>query len=90
MCCIHALMDIQEGKTLCNALNAKFGVTDAGSELYLMESLHDYKMVNNHSVFEQDHEIQCIVKELELLELLKYDLSYKFVARCMIEKLPPS
>ena len=28
-------------------------VTDAGSELYLMEQLYDYKMVENRSIVEQ-------------------------------------
>jgi hypothetical protein len=53
-------MHIQYGKTLWDAQNAKFGATDAGSELYIMESFHDYKMVNNHSVVEQVHKIQYI------------------------------
>ena len=44
-------------------------------------------MVNNRSVVEQAHEIQCIVKELELLKCVLPD---KFVAGCMIAKLPPS
>ncbi|KAK1660536.1 hypothetical protein QYE76_048695 [Lolium multiflorum] len=70
-----------------DALNAKFGATDAGSELYIMESFHDIRMVNNRSVVEQAHEIQCIAKELELL---KCALPDKFVAGCIIAKLPPS
>ena len=32
-------------KELWDALEAKFGVSDAGSELNLMEQLYDYKMV---------------------------------------------
>ena len=39
-------MHINDGKILWDALNAKFGATDAGSELYIMQSFHDYKMVN--------------------------------------------
>ncbi|KAK1661128.1 hypothetical protein QYE76_049287 [Lolium multiflorum] len=58
-----------------------------GSELYIMESFHDIRMVNNRSVVEQAHEIQCIAKELELL---KCALPDKFVAGCIIAKLPPS
>jgi hypothetical protein len=54
------------GKELWNALVGKFGVTDAGSELYLMEQLYDYKMVENRSVVEQAHEFQAVAKELEL------------------------
>ena len=34
-------MHINDGKILWDALNAKFGATDAGSELYIMESFHD-------------------------------------------------
>jgi hypothetical protein len=40
-------------------------VSDAGSELYIIEQLFDYKMVENHPVVEQAHEIQAPVKELE-------------------------
>ena len=40
------------GKELWDALDAKFGVSDVGSELYLMEQLFDYKMVANRSVVE--------------------------------------
>ena len=52
-----------------------------------MESFHDYKMVNNHSVVEQVHEVQVLVKELELLKGLLPD---KFGAGCIIAKLPSS
>ena len=44
-------------------------------------------MVDNRSVLDQAHEIQCITKELELL---KFELLDKFVAGCIIAKLPPS
>ena len=39
-------------KELWDALEAKFGVSDTGSELYLMEQLYDYKIVENHSIVE--------------------------------------
>ena len=44
-------------------------------------------MVENRSVLEHAHEIQCIAKELELL---KCELPGKFVAGCIIAKLPNS
>ena len=44
-------------KELSDTLDAKFGVADTSSELYLMEQLFDYKMVDNRSVVEQAHEI---------------------------------
>ena len=37
-------------------------VSDAGSELYIMEELFDYKMVENHHVVEQAHEIQALAR----------------------------
>ncbi|KAK1679227.1 hypothetical protein QYE76_040075 [Lolium multiflorum] len=80
-------MHIVDGKELWDALNSKFGATNAGSELYIMESFHDIRMVNNRSVVEQAHEIQCIAKELEVL---KCALPDNFVARGIIAKLPPS
>ena len=74
------------GKELWDALDAKFGVSDTGSELYLMEQLFDYKMVDNRSMVEQDHEIQTLAKELEQPP---YVLPDKFVAGGIIIKLPP-
>ena len=75
------------GKELWDALKAKFGVSDVGSELYLMEQLYDYKMVENRSVVKQAHEIQVLAKELEHFPCLLPD---KFVADGIIAKLPPS
>jgi len=45
-------------KELWDTLEAKLGVSDAGSELYLMEQLSDYKMVDNRSVIAQAHKIR--------------------------------
>jgi len=78
---------LPSGKELWDALVAKFGVTDAGTKLYLMEQLYDYKMVENRSVVEQAHEIQTLTKELELFPCPLLD---KFVASGIITKLPPS
>jgi hypothetical protein len=75
------------GKELWDALIGKFGVTDAGSELYLMEQLYNYKMVENRSVVEQAHEFEALAKELELFPC---PLPDKFVAGGIIAKLPPS
>jgi hypothetical protein len=52
-------------KELWDALDMKFGVSDAGSEMYIMEQLFYYKMVENRTVVEQAHEIQALAKELE-------------------------
>ena len=74
-------------KELWDALEAKYGVSHAGSELYVMELYHDYKMVDDRSVVEQDHEILSLTKELKNLKCV---LSDTFVAGCMIAKLLPS
>ena len=79
---VHVYIDETEAKALWVA---KCNATDAGNELYLMESFHDYRMVNNRSVVEQVHEVQCIVKDLDLL---KSSIPDKFVAGCIIAKLP--
>ena len=73
-------------KELWDALETKIGVSDADSELYLMEQLYDYKMVENRSVVEQAHEIQALAKELEYFPCLLPD---KFMAGGIIAKLPP-
>ena len=73
------------GKELWDALVGKFGVTDAGSKLYLMEQLFDYQMAENRSVVEQAHEIQALAKKLELFPCLLPD---KFVAGGILAKLP--
>ena len=84
---VDAYLHMRNAKELWDALEAKFGATDAGSELYAMEQFHDYRMVENRPVVEQAHEIQCFAKELELLKCVLPD---KFVAGCIIAKLPPS
>jgi hypothetical protein len=84
---VDAYVPLQTGKELWDALEARYGASDAGSELYVMEQFHDYRMVDDHSVVEQAHEIQALVKDLEMHGC---ELPDKFVAGCMIAKLPPS
>ena len=68
-----------------DALEAKYGVSDAGSELYVMEQFHDYRMVEDRSIVEQAHEIQTLAKELKMFGSVLPD---KFVAGYIIAKLP--
>jgi hypothetical protein len=81
-----SMMHIKDAKAMWDHLNATYGASDAGKELYIMESFNDYKMVANKSVVEQAHEIQRLAKELEL----KCVLPDEFVAGCIIAKLPSS
>jgi hypothetical protein len=82
---VYVYMHIIDAKEWWDALVAKYDPTDTGSELYTIESFNDFRMVNNCSIIEQAHEVQVPVKELKLL---KCPLPDKFVAGCIIAKLP--
>ena len=73
-------------KELWDGLEAKFGVSDASIELYLMEQLFDYKLMDNCYVI-QAHEIQALVKELKKFSCV---FPKKFMADGIITKLPPT
>jgi hypothetical protein len=75
------------GKELWDALETKYGVSNAGNELYVMEQFYDYKMVDDRSIVERAHEIQSLAKELEGFKCVLPD---KFVAGGIIAKLPPT
>ena len=70
-------MLFDNGEDMWAALEAKFGASDAGSEVYVMEQFYDYKMTDERSVVQQAHEIQSLAKELELFKCVLPD---KFVA----------
>ena len=84
---VDAYMECTSGKELWDALKGRFGVPDAGSELYIMEQFFDYKMVDDRPVVEQAHELQALAKELDSFNCALPD---KFVAGGIIAKLPPS
>ena len=60
---VDVYMSLLNSKELWGALETTFGVSDAGSELYVMEQLYDYKVIDNRSVVEQAHEIQTLAYE---------------------------
>jgi hypothetical protein len=84
---VDSYLTCTSAKELWDTLDEKFGVSDASSELYIMEQLFDYKMVENCPVVKQAHEIQALAKELEQFHCILPD---KFVASGIIAKLPPS
>ena len=47
---VDPYMTFEHGKDAWEALEAKFGVSDAGTELYVMEQYYDYKMTDERSV----------------------------------------
>ena len=52
-------------KEMWDALEAQYGVSDVGSELYIMEQFLDYRMVEDRSMVEQAGEIQTLAKDLK-------------------------
>ena len=84
---VDSYMLFDSGKDMWAALEATFGPSGAGNELYVMEQFCDYKMTDERSVVQQTHEIQSLSKELEYFKCV---LPEKFVARTIIAKLPPS
>jgi hypothetical protein len=84
---VDTYMSFDNGKDAWDALDAKFGVSDADTELYIMEQFYDYKMTNDRPIVDQAHEIQSLAKELKQF---KCTLPNKFVADGIIAKLPPS
>jgi hypothetical protein len=84
---VDTYMSFDNGKDAWDVLEAKFGVSGAGTELYIMEKFYDYKMTDDHPIVEQVHEIQSLAKELKQF---KCTLPDKFVAGGIIVKLPPS
>jgi hypothetical protein len=73
------------GKEMCYALEAKYEASNAGSELYVKEQFHDYRMLESCSVVGQAHDIQTLVKEFDNFGCV---LPEKFLAGCIIAKLP--
>ena len=69
------------------AVDRKYGESDAGRELYVNELYHDFKMANNSSVVMHAHEIQLLVGELAGFGVVLPD---KFVVGGIIAKLPLS
>jgi hypothetical protein len=54
---VHAYMHIPSGNKLWDALEEEFDVSDASSELYVMEQFYDSRMVDDRPVVEQAHEL---------------------------------
>ena len=49
---VDAYASIVNGKDSWDALEAKFGVSDASTELYIMEQFYHYRMTIEHSMVE--------------------------------------
>jgi len=88
---VDTYIRLTTSKQIWDALEAQYGVSDAGSELYILEQFRDYRMVEDRSVVEQDHEIHTLAKDLKNCSKdAPCVLPDKFVAGGTISKLPPS
>ena len=87
---MDSFIRLTTGKDMWNTLEAQYGVSDAGSELYAMEQFLDYTMVEDCSVVEQAHEIHSLAKDLKnCSKESSCVLLDKFVVGGIISKLPP-
>lgn len=84
---VDSYASIDNGKDIWSTLETKFGVLDAGTEMYIKEQFYEYMMTHECSVVEQAHEIQSFARDLENFNCM---LPEKFVAGGIITKLPPS
>jgi hypothetical protein len=88
---VDSYIRLPTGKALWDALEAQYRVSDAGSELYMMEQFLEYRMVEDRSVVDQAHEIHTLAKDLKnCSKESPCVLPNKFVAGGIISKLPPS
>lgn len=79
------------GKQVWDTLDAQYGVFSVGSELYIMERLPDYRIVEDHPMVEQAHEIHMLSEDLRCCtKENSFVLPDKFVAEGIISKLAPS
>ena len=88
---VDSYIRFSTGKDMWDALEAQYGVSDAGSELYIMEQFLDYRMVEDRSMVEHVYEIHTLAKDLKnCSKETPCVLPDKFVAGGIISKLPPS
>ena len=88
---VNTYIRLTTGKQMWDAREAQYGVSDAGNELYIMEQFLDYRMVEEHSMVEQAHEIHTLAKDLKnCSKEAPCVLPHKFVAGGIISMLPPS
>jgi hypothetical protein len=86
---VDTYLQRKTGKDIWEALEAQYGVSDVGDELYVMEQFLDYVMVEDRSVVEQAHEVQALAKELEnYSKVAPCVLPNKFVVGAIIAKMP--
>jgi hypothetical protein len=79
---VGAYIWLSTRKELCSAFEVKYGVSHANSELYVMEQIHDYRMVDDHSI-EQAQEVKHRQESLNFFVVCRR-IS---LARCIIAKL---
>ena len=71
-------------KKLWNALEEKYGLDDAGIELFISSSLNKFMMVDSKPINEQIHEFQDYIRHLQTK---KNQFSNDYKVSCLIDKL---
>jgi hypothetical protein len=88
---VDTYLQRKTGEDIWEALEAQYGASDTGGELYVMEQFLDHRMVEDRSVVEHAHEVHALAKELEnYSKEIPCVLPNKFVVGTIITKLPHS
>ncbi|XP_017985342.1 PREDICTED: uncharacterized protein LOC108663940, partial [Theobroma cacao] len=87
----NALFDAYQNKAsakqLWDKLEARYMAEDASSKKFLVSRFNNYKMVDNHSIMEQLHELERILNSFKQYGL---KMDEAIVVSSIIDKLPPS
>ena len=70
-----------------NALESKYKTEKVGTNKFIIQKCFDYKILDNISVLDQEHELQILVNKLCNLLI---NIPESFQVEAVIEKLPPS
>lgn len=70
-----------------DALEAEYGIIDAGVDRFTVSNFNNYRMVESKSVGDQIHEFQELLRGIEKRGT---KFSEGFKVSCLIDKLPPS
>ena len=70
-----------------NALESKYKTEKVGTNKFIIQKCFDYKILDNISILDQEHELQILVNKLCNLSI---NIPESFQVDAIIEKLPPS
>ena len=74
----------ESAKILWNSLEDKYMSEDASSKKFLVSNFSNYKMLDNHSVMDQFHELQCMYNNIKVHDITVDEI---YIVSSIIDKL---